>query len=183
MNRRKNYFIKKKFQAGFFAKFVILLLLEALLIAGLFMFVSRGTLTTAYRGAELTIQRTGAYFFLDFVLITTVVGVGIGIAGIFVFMYLTHRLGGPLYKFERVIEDAAGGDIAQRVILRDTDQLLDIKDQMNVFLEETDTRISQIKDDVEKALELVGKDAAGAGKVKELLEDIKSSLGHFKTSK
>ncbi|MCK4851522.1 MAG: methyl-accepting chemotaxis protein [Candidatus Omnitrophica bacterium] len=184
-NRRRNYFIKKEFQASFFLKFAVLLFLEAVLIAALFMFISRGTLTTAYHGTELTIQKTGPYFFLNFILITSVVGVSMALAGALVFMYLSHRLGGPLYKFEKTIEEAAKGDITQRMHLRHTDQLLDLRDCFNAFLEGTDKRISRIKSDVAKSMELIEKNKtrAAADNVRELLKKIKSSLDHFKTSK
>ncbi|RKY40947.1 MAG: hypothetical protein DRP85_07545 [Candidatus Makaraimicrobium thalassicum] len=184
MNRRRNYFIKRRFQASFFIKFAVLLFLEAVLIAALFMFIARGTLTTAYHGTELTIQKTGAYFFLNFILITVIVGIGIGIAGAVVFMYLTHRLGGPLYKFEKTLEEAAGGDIAQRMHLRNTDQLLDLRDRLNTFLEGIDVRISRVKRDVEEALELSRESGAAGdtGRVRELLGKIRSSLEQFRTS-
>ncbi len=183
MDRRRNYFIKKKFQSDFFIKFVALLLLEAVLIAALFMFIARGTLVTAYHGAELTIQKTGAYF-LSYIFIMFIVAVGIGIAGVFVFMFLTHRIGGPLYKIEKTIEEAQSGNIAQRVQLRNTDQLFGIRNSMNTFLAEMDDRISRIKADVEKGIDILGKDhdPGNVSKVKELLGNVKSSLDHFKTS-
>ena len=137
-NKRKNYFIKRSFQYNFFIKFALLLFVEAVLIAGLFLFISRGTLTTAYSSGGLVIQKTGAYFLYDFILITLATGISIGIAGIFVFMYLTHRIGGPLYKIEKTLELVADGDFSQRVHLRDTDQLQDLKEKLNRLLETTD---------------------------------------------
>ncbi len=182
-SRRKNYFINKKFQSSFFMKFAILLFMEAVLISGLFMFISRGTLTTAYRGAELTIQKTGAYFLLDFAVIAVMAGLGIGIAGVFVFMYLTHRIGGPLYKFEKTLTEATRGDVAQRMRLRETDQLLDLAARINAFLQETDSRVSGIKNDINKVLDRIEKDPSDQKKIKELVLKMKSSLEYFKTSK
>ncbi len=184
MNKRRNYFIKRKFQADFFLKFAALLALEAVVIAALFMFIARGTLTAAYSGAEFTIQKTGAYFFTSFILITFMAGVGIGIAGIFVFMYLSHRLGGPLYKFEKAIEEAERGDLAFRVKLRNTDQLQELKDRMNAFLEALDGRMGSLKKEVEKCRGLIEEGQAGAdnGKVKESLRRIAALLDYLKTS-
>jgi len=183
-NRRKNYFIKKKFQANFFIKFFVLLVAEAFLIAALFMVIAEGTLTTAYTEAGLTIQRTGSYFLLSFILISTVVGLGIGIAGIFVFMYLSHRIGGPLYKFEKTVEAAQSGDIAQRVTLRKTDQLLEIRDLMNEFLRDLDKRLAEIKNDFND-LKLATErdlDPENVRNINETIKKIESSLGHFNTS-
>ncbi|MBF0494832.1 MAG: hypothetical protein HQL28_06885, partial [Candidatus Omnitrophica bacterium] len=137
-NKRRNYFIKPKFQASFFAKFIMLLVLEAVVIALLFMVVSRGTLTTAYGADGLVIQKTGIYFLFDFILITIIAGAGIGVAGTFIFMYLTHRLGGPLYKFERTILEARKGLLSERMDLRKTDQLSELKDEINLLLPKFD---------------------------------------------
>jgi len=185
MNKRRNYFVKKRFQTNFFVKFTVLLLLEAVLIGGLFMHVSRGTLTTSYDGSELTIQPTDAYFFVSFILICLIVGVAIGLTGKFVFLFLSHRVGGPIYRFERTVEEAKRGNIAQRVRLRKTDLLFELREEMNAFLGEMDIRISDIKGDIAKALQLL-KTRNNEGdhvKLKRILEKIQSSLDHFRTSK
>ncbi|MFH1790443.1 MAG: hypothetical protein ABH885_00460, partial [Candidatus Omnitrophota bacterium] len=72
--KRKNYFVEKKFQASFFLKFALLLILESALIATMFIYVSRGTLTAAYCGSEFTIEKTCSYFMIDFIFMTLIVG-------------------------------------------------------------------------------------------------------------
>lgn len=183
--RRKNYFIKKRFQANFFVRFALLLLLEAALIAGLFMFISRGTLTTAYYGTELRLQKTGTFFFVSFLLISLIVGIAVGIAGIFIFMYLSHRIAGPLYKFEKVIEEAKLGNLTQRPSLRSTDEVHELMRRMNACLEEMDTRISDIKGGVNDGLEAISNTGAegGLAKAERILEKLKASLMYFKTSR
>src|SRR3989338_4053779 len=96
--RRRNYFIKKKYQANFSMKFCLLLIAEAILITGLFLMISRGTLTTGYSGTELKIEKTSQFFFLTFVLQFLIVGVAIGIVGMVVFIFHSHRIAGPLYS-------------------------------------------------------------------------------------
>ncbi|MFH1996531.1 MAG: hypothetical protein ABIJ27_05985 [Candidatus Omnitrophota bacterium] len=186
MKRRKNYFIKKHFQAQFFVKFALLLFFEGLLITGIFLHISKGTLTTAYRGSEFTIQKTGVFFLNDLVLISVAVGAVVGLAAIIIFLYLSHRIGGPLYRFEKSVEGAKKGDLAQRISLRKTDQLPEMQDLMNSFLEEMDGRISRIKEHAQNALNAINDDgASGAArtKAKSALKEILTSLEYFKTSK
>lgn len=178
--RRKNYFIKKKFQAKFFVKFAVLLILEAALIAGLFMFISKDTLTTAYYGTELRLERTGAFFFVSFLTITLIVGTAIGITGIFIFMYLSHRIAGPLHRFEKTVEEARRGNLAHRAHLRKSDELRELEEPMNGFLADMDSRISGIKNEVTEGLRVVRRDPNSSAKI---LEKIKQSLSHFKTSR
>lgn len=184
-NRRRNYFVEKKFQTHFFIKFALLLVLESVLIAALFTYISKGTLTAAYRGTAFTIQKTSSYFFMDFIVIALIVGSSIGLAGGIVFMYLSHRIGGALYKFEKVLEDAERGNFAQRVSLRKTDELKELQNRLNSFLEVIDRYISRLKGDVEKGLTTVEryKDDRSLSKARETLKNIKSSLDNFKTSK
>jgi len=184
-NKRKNYFIKKKFQTTFFARFAILLLLEGIFIAALFMYMSRGTLTASYHGTAFTLQKTNAFFMLDIIVIVLIVGAAITIAGIFVFIYLSHRIGGALYRFEKTLEEARNGNISQRVTLRKTDELMDLKNKFNLFLEEIDKRVSHSKNEVDQGLSLL-RDMKGSDTVdniKKTLNKIKTSLEHFKTSK
>ncbi|HNX91869.1 MAG TPA: methyl-accepting chemotaxis protein [Candidatus Omnitrophota bacterium] len=180
-NRRKNYFVKRKFQTDFFIKFIALLFLEAVLIAALFMFAAKDTLTTAYRGAELTIQHTGPYFLTAFLLIITLVGAAIGIAGVFVFMYLTHRIGGALYKCEKVISDVIKGDLTQRIQLRKTDELAALKDDLNGLFQKLDQGIAKLKDETDTLAKSDIK-KIDAAELKEKLRSFRTSLDHFKTS-
>jgi len=182
--RRKNYFIKKKFQANFFIRFVLLLLAEGILISTIFLYVSRGTITAAYRGSDFILKSTGAYFMADFIVITVMVGAAIAVAGAFVFIYLSHRIGGAIYRFEKTVSSAGEGDFAQRVALRRTDELFELKDSFNSFLELNDRRISDIKREAESALSESEKAKApdSAARVKQALKKIVTLLGHFKTS-
>src|SRR3989304_4387619 len=88
--RRRNYFIKKKFQVNFTVKFLIIILIEAFLAAGLFLYLSKGTLTTGYLGSELRIARTYD-FFLPMLLLSNLIIVGISaVIGIAVFRSEEH---------------------------------------------------------------------------------------------
>ncbi|MDD5218257.1 MAG: methyl-accepting chemotaxis protein [Candidatus Omnitrophica bacterium] len=183
--RRKNYFIKKKFQANFFLKFAGLLVSEAALIGALFVYVSRGTLTAAYRGLDFTIEKTSSYFLGDLLVIVCIVGAAIGVMGVFIFMFLSHRIGGALYRFEKTLEDARNGNLSQRVRLRKTDELHDMNTQFNVFLETMDARMAEMKREVEKGI-AAAHSMLGDGhsvKMMEHLKQIKTQLEYFKTSK
>ena len=115
MIRRTNYFIKKGFQFNFAAKFILLILLEAGLIAVLFMQVSGNTITTGYYDSILTIDRTPKFFLTPLLLIVLITAVGIGLSGMIVFILLSHRIAGPLYRFEKDLGDVSYGDLTKRI--------------------------------------------------------------------
>ncbi|MDO9289237.1 MAG: hypothetical protein Q7T83_10645, partial [Thermodesulfovibrionales bacterium] len=92
--RRRNYFINKKFQTNFSIKFLVVIVIEAIMALGLFLYLSKGTLTTGYIGSELKISRTYD-FFLPMLLLSNIVIVGVtGIIGIAVLIFMSHRIAG-----------------------------------------------------------------------------------------
>ncbi|MCX5786829.1 MAG: methyl-accepting chemotaxis protein [Elusimicrobia bacterium] len=44
---------------------------------------------------------------------------------------ISHRMAGPIFKFEKSCATVAGGDLTHRVYLRKGDQLTDLQDQFN----------------------------------------------------
>lgn len=184
MQRRKNYLVKKRFQFDFILKFIILLVLESVLSAGLFMYVSSDTLTTGYLNYVLKIERTPAFFLVPFILITAIVVIGIGMAGMAVFILLSHRIAGPLYRFEKILGQVEGGDLTTRINLRKTDQLVELKESLNVFINSLDRRMGKIKVILEEARTLAsGKDdPQNLARLETTIGRLKDEIGHFKVT-
>ncbi|MFH1791500.1 MAG: methyl-accepting chemotaxis protein, partial [Candidatus Omnitrophota bacterium] len=111
-----------------------------------------------------------------------IVGAIIALGGGFIFMYLSHRVGGALYRFEKSLETAANGDLSQRVTLRKTDELSNLKKSLNGFLENMDFRMSRLKAEAKKGLRDSGISHDGEG-ARKALENIKEMLEQFKTTK
>jgi methyl-accepting chemotaxis protein len=183
--RRKNYLIKKKFQLNFLSKFVILLLLEAVAIAALFMYISSNTITAGYQNSLLSVEKTASFFLVPFLLMTVIVAIAMGIAGLIVFVFLSHRIAGPLYRFEKVIEDISGGDLTSRIDLRRTDQLTEIKEVLNSLIHSMDLRIGRIKDISDEMQEILAKkdDPDAITKMNKLAFLIKDEIAHFKVTR
>lgn len=181
---RRNYFIKKKFQLTFIFRFLILILIEAALIGGLFMYISTDTVTTGYFNSILTIERTPNFFFTPVVFIVLIVVIGVTISGMIIFILLSHRIAGPLYRFERDLEEIAAGDLTKRINLRKTDQLVDFKDALNSLVESLDHRMGLIKTSFAELKELLAKrDEPGAApKIEKDLNILKNQIDHFKAT-
>jgi len=184
MQTRKNYFIKKKFQLNFLLKFVILLLIESFLIAGLFMYVSNDTITTGYLNSTLRIEKTPDFFFVSLLLIVLIVVIGIGIAAMVIFLLLSHRIAGPLYRFEKTLKEAEGGDLTARIDLRKTDELTKLKESINSAFGSMDSRFGRIKKGLFELEELLSKpdDPQAVSKARSKINMIKDEIGYFKVS-
>ena len=143
--RRRNYFISRDFQVRFTIKFLIVIVIEAILAIGLFLYLSRGTLTTGFIGSDFRIARTSE-FFLPTLLVSNLIIIGItAIIGIAVLIYMSHRIAGPLYRFEKILTDIGRGDLTQRFKLRDKDQLSELSESITELTTTMDNRISDIK--------------------------------------
>ena len=171
--RRKNYFIKKSFQTRFSLRFALLIMLEAFLIAGLFWVVAKGTLTTGYSGTELRIEKTASFFYASFILILFIASLAIGLVGMLVFIFYSHRIAGPLFRFQKSLQQISGGDLTGRIRLRQKDQLGELGESINLMTESMDQQIGKLKKEIKAASQHAGKDS---------LTRLKEMADFFKTS-
>lgn len=184
MEKRRNYFIKKKFQMNFIVKFGLLLLLETVLIIALFMYLSSDTLTTGYSHSILRVENTQDFFIIPFTLVSLICFIAIGLVGMVVFTLLSHRIAGPLYRFEKILQQMGDGDLTPNVILRKKDQLEEFEKLINILVDTLDTRMGNIKRNLEQAQELLLKvDAPEAfSELNKRLNLIKDEINHFKVT-
>ena len=183
MIRRTNYFIKKGFQFNFALKFMLLIFLEAGLIAGLFIQISSNTLTTGYSGSMLTIESTPNFFLKPLLLIVLITVVGTGLAGMAVFVILSHRIAGPLYRFEKDIGDVGYGDLTKRISLRKTDQLTEIKESLNSLIATFDERVGRIKVTLSELRSLTDKGEPGnSARIQNAVKKLKEEVDKFKVT-
>lgn len=182
--RRKKYLIKKKFQIGFIYRFLLLTLLETGLVIGLFMYFSSDTITTGYVNSNLRVETTSNFFMVPLLLIVLIVGLGITIASMVIFTMLSHRIAGPLYRFEKCLEETIAGDLTKRLSLRKTDQLLELMEALNKTTGFLDNKIGRIKDNIAELRRLVSeKDISeNAEKIQMTIEILKREIDHFKVT-
>ncbi|CAG1064826.1 hypothetical protein BAC1_00392 [uncultured bacterium] len=192
--KRKKLYIKKEFQTDFSLKFLILIALESVLAIAMFLYLSRGTVITGYSGAELVIASTGDYF-LPTVLLANLALIGVtAVAGFIIMVAYSHKIAGPLYRFEKSIDEMASGDLTSRFNLRANDQLEELAGRINSLSEKLDGAVSGIKSEaseLEAALE-EARECLKSGslstldeklrKASEKLEQLKRSAGYFRTS-
>lgn len=77
-------------------------------------------------------------------------------------LYVSHKVAGPMYRFQKTLESVTTGDLTIRAFLRDGDELNDVKDALNQALISIHSRVRQ---DKEKA-----------GKAAKALEDVRTAL-------
>lgn len=186
--RRRNHFIKKKFQLNFSIRFLSLIIIEAVLLAGLFWYVSQNTLTTSYQDAQLRIENTSSFFLPSLMypgLIVTGVVAVIGLIGL---IFISHKIAGPLYRFEKSLKEIGQGDLTCRVSLRKRDQLSDLADTLNNFTSGIETKVRDVKYNARETSQIMKElqtclssgDAADMSRAELLMKDLSVRIDNIK---
>jgi len=131
--KRRNYFINKEFQGRYIFNYFLLVTIGSLLFAGVFSFFSSNTLSIAYDNYHLQLGVTPDILFkkiLSTQWLFVVFGGGLVVIAT---LLLTHRVAGPLFRFEKTLDEMVGGDISNKIILRQKDEGKDLAQKINAF--------------------------------------------------
>ena len=107
-------------------------------------------------------------------------------------IFLTHRIAGPIYRFEQTIRDAMGGNLNTRIKLRWADEFKVLASSINDMLNSLSQRLLKLKKASEKLEEISAQmESTGAGSTKEIKEliienqkqvdEIKKILAYYKS--
>ena len=195
--RRRNHFIKKGFQLNFSVRFLALIVIEAILLAGLFWYLSLNTLTTSYQGAQLRIEDTSSFFFPSMMYPGLIVIGVVCVIGVIGLIFISHKIAGPLYRFEKSLKSIGRGDLTCKVALRRRDQLSGMADALNNFTSEIEKKVLDMKFDIHEADKIMGEmqpyfssgNIPDIDKIEPLFKDLtkrlvnlKDTVEQFKTS-
>jgi methyl-accepting chemotaxis protein len=142
---RRKYFINRKFQTEFSLRFVLIIAAASISLLFFFLYNSRGTMTAGYNGSEVQLLQTGSYFLPSLIVSTIVIVLFSSLTGVFAMVFLSHRIVGPLFRFQASLRELHSGDLTRRFNLRDRDQFKDLADQINTLSNVMDEKIGEIK--------------------------------------
>jgi methyl-accepting chemotaxis protein len=125
-SKRRNVFIKKAFQARFMAGVIGLILLSSLSSALLIYWVTGGDLQAQAQSAHANIVTAWQRLGLSILLGNVVAIIVAGAAGIASVLYASHKIAGPLYRFETLCREVGDGNLNTITKLREDDQLQDL---------------------------------------------------------
>ena len=169
---------------SFTTRFVALIVIEAILIIGLFIHISSNTLTAGYTNSTLRLESTLDFFFIPLLLVIFITGVGISLAGMVTFILLSHRIAGPLFRFESDMKDISQGDLTKRTSLRRTDQLTELKEALNVLTSSMDERLGRVKDMLQEieTLMLDKNSPDNNAKLNKAISSLRNEVDRFKVT-
>ncbi|OIQ01659.1 MAG: hypothetical protein AUK55_01285 [Syntrophobacteraceae bacterium CG2_30_61_12] len=147
-NQRRIVYIHKEFQTRFIIKFC-LVALAAMVIAGvLLLLLSKESLTMTYHYHHLAVEETSRAILKAVIWTNLIVFLGLLAATVLVTLYVSHKIGGPLYRLGKALDAIGRGDLVRPVQLRRRDQLMELADQVNTMTKGLRTRLETIDAEV-----------------------------------
>ena len=119
--KRKNYFINKKFQGRYMFNFYLVLTLVLLIFTILLSYYTSQHHSINYVNYDLQVTTTSAMLFKYILLVSWIILIPLGLFLSWVVMRQTHRIAGPLFKFEMVLAQMSRGVLDPHVQLRSSD--------------------------------------------------------------
>lgn len=148
--KRRQYYINPRFQARFIVRFCGVLLLGALLSICITMLTTQATLTSSFEGAELVIEKTSLAILPSVILTNVITTFVVGILVILVTLFISHKIAGPMYRFEMDIEEIAEGDLQKTIKIRHGDQFESVAKSLNAMVKELNKKLIEIKHDFDR---------------------------------
>jgi methyl-accepting chemotaxis protein len=142
--KRKNYFIEKKFQTKYLLLTVILLLVYTLLFLTIIFAPYMLTLYFDYP-IDQKAEAARAILLLHGKIWPWVAGVIIffGVISLFI----SHKIAGPVYRLKKSLQDITEGNLNFKVKLRKWDDLKDLAEHFNQLVEELRVFVTTLKND------------------------------------
>jgi methyl-accepting chemotaxis protein len=158
MNRtwkRRNYFIKKDLQGKYIFTFFIFVVVGSIIFTLLFSLLSSDTMTIVYDDYNLRIGKTPLMLIKEILSAQWIFIVAGGALVVILSMFLTHRFAGPIFRFEKSIEDMTKGNLNFRIYLRAKDEGKDLAEKINILIDMLSSDIKEMRrlsEDVNKKL-------------------------------
>jgi len=182
----------KLVETGFKLKFMLtfcLITITAVSMASLlFYFLTYRELSHDYGEAFFTLQSVKRAIFpllfasIQSITLLTVVSIAIAVISLF----FSHKIAGPLYRFEKSMEAVGSGDLTCVVRLRAGDQFLRLEKTMCTSINSMNQKIRGMNDvllrfkAIEERLKTVIEMDPQQKELKELTEDLRSELTELK---
>ena len=126
---RRQYIVKKNFQLRIFLETVIFMFFVAVLVGWTVYLGIFKTLLFELSGEKITLVNRLISFRMLIWFLPTVFSI------IIISVFLSHQIAGPLFVFQRRINEMATGQPVRKIQLRKYDRLKDFADDLNKLID------------------------------------------------
>jgi methyl-accepting chemotaxis protein len=143
--KRRKIYINKDFQTRFIARFILVLIAGGIISVALTFFTTQGSLTSSFVNSRLIIQNTSLAILPSVVYTTLITILVVGIIVTLVTLVVSHKIAGPMYRFETDIQRITNGDLKSRIHIRKGDQFQEMAAILNTMVDSLNSEISGIQ--------------------------------------
>lgn len=190
--KKRNFLLNHELQGKFIFKTFVIFILSAVGFTVFLALMTYNTQTMVYEGYQLKLGTTPLILWKQMIYGNWIFIVLGGIVLIMVSILLTHRIAGPLFRFEKCLDNMITGDLRDQLVLREKDEGKQLSNKINQFNEVLSERIRSMKTIVQKIehkTELLKKDSEMKGstetkhnhfdEVEKLNSELKEILSYF----
>jgi len=139
--RRRIHIVRMKFQRDFILKFCSIIIISALIIAGIIYVLSLSSTTAAFENSRLVLKSTSDFMLPLLILSCLVAIIAMGTLTIIFTLVISHRIAGPLYRLEKDIDAVKNGNLDIEIRVRKDDEFQDLAKSLNQMIKSIrDTR-------------------------------------------
>ena len=150
IGQRRWYFIKSTFTIKMLLLFIVSLIL-GVTILGLVLYVfSSSELDTRLFEAHSRIMNSWEILLPTIILTTISVFILVFLITLYMVIFLSHKIAGPLYKFEMIADEIGNGNFKVNVKLRKKDELIPLLNAFRNMLDNLHGKIMDFKRNFEK---------------------------------
>ena len=183
MERRRIYFIEKGFQFWFIIRFCFLVIAGALITMALLYFFANKTTTVSFENTKAVVKSTADFIFPVLIQTLIVVSVVVAIFAIMLTLYVSHKIGGPVYRFKKELELIEQGDFSSEFRIRRKDQFQDLAQLLNSVKKKLRDELTGIKEELKELESAVNSLPEGEGKntLSQVIVKLQQRLQKFRT--
>lgn len=142
--KRRNFFIKKDFQGKLILGYFLFVMGGCLLFIILLGVISADTLTISYDNQDIQMGQTPIMLLKNVIAANWIFLIIGGTLLVLAAMLITHRIAGPLYRFEKAFDNMVEGNLTDIVSLREHDEGKDLAEKINSFTSKLSATIRSI---------------------------------------
>ncbi|MEW5801433.1 MAG: methyl-accepting chemotaxis protein [bacterium] len=148
--RRKTYLIQRVFQTKFVVLFLLLVILGSAISGGLLYKRTFTELGDHYGDAHSKLKTTGELILPNVLIGNVIAIIVIGMASVALTVFISHKVAGPLYRFEKNAEQIAQGDLTIVTRLRQSDQVKSLADAFSKMTMELREKLLDVRRESEE---------------------------------
>lgn len=180
--KRRQYLINKQFQIKFIIK-VYLAVFITIATVGLFLFYLNDKTLSHSAYQQVLNMRSARDMLLPTILsISAITAIVALVIIIFKVILESHKIAGPIYRFEKAFETVGYGDLTASVKLRKKDEMQDLSEKFNAMLSCLNSNIVKSKKTVKKLREVTALKDEENKEILNLINELEENLSKIKTT-